>query len=72
MEAIQMVSCTASSHEHCAVSREAQIQIQVQIQNGCILGLCDRQVPGNRNSNKSNTEELAFLIIYEIEDKLNP
>ena len=45
-------------------------QIQVQIQNGCILGLCDRQVPGNRNSNKSNTEELTFLIIYEIEEKI--
>ena len=28
-------------------------------------------VPGNKNSNKSNTEELTFLIIYEIEDKLS-
>ena len=31
MEAIQMVSCTASSHEHCA-ERETQTQIQNQIQ----------------------------------------
>ena len=31
MEAIQMVSCTASSHEHLAV-REIQIQMQMQLQ----------------------------------------